>query len=335
MIYIWTEDDSIICNFNGDHFHEVVDLLKFHSCQFLPKKKSWKLSVVKFEEILSGLINIDSIDMSESTKKSIEELKTFKPELEKHPTRLLFKQELLKFPPIIGKPPNEDYQKKDILRSISRNRQGLFLDMGLGKSFEAAAIISHLRYYGLAHKVLFISSNIGGLNILSELKKFINIKNSDDLENSELYYQFKIGKDRDFFKKDKDILLTNYNTFRIICDYYNKKKKKSSSSYRKPVAPVEEWLQGKEGILILDESHNIGNQGSLQSQAILKHASFFKYRYLFTGTPADKPEKLYPQLKVLDRALVKNLTYSEWLDYYAVLGNRYFLELLLVGATID
>ena len=76
-------------------------------------------------------------------------------------------------------------------------------------------------------------------------------------------------------------------------------------------------------MLLLDESHEIANPSSYQGAYVQLHSSFFDYRYLFTGTFADKPEKMYNQLKTLDPYLVHNLSYTEWLDEYAYLGTRY------------
>ena len=187
-------------------------------------------------------------------------------------------------------------------------------------SYYKAAIIAHLRKLGLAHKVLLISSNIGASNMVHELKKFMYI------DPNEIICMTKAGKDRELFKDDKSIAITNYNTFKFICDYYYEKengKKPTTKKYRKPVLPLKKWFGDKSGILLLDESHNIGNPQSQQTLRIMQHAPFFEYRYLFSGTPADKPEKLYTQLKVLDEALVDGLAYTEWLDQYAELGTRF------------
>ena len=51
--------------------------------------------------------------------------------------------------------------------------------------------------------------------------------------------------------------------------------------------------------------------------------TYFKYRYEFTGTLADKYEKLYQPLKILDKALVDGKSYEDWLSGYVQLGNRF------------
>jgi SNF2 family DNA or RNA helicase len=265
------------------------------------------------------LQDVDTIQISEADQRLIPELRLGDPELRLARIRLTFHRELLRWPPIQGKSPYQDFQLRDILRSINRNRYGLFLDMGLGKAYIAAAIIAHLRYYNLADKVLLISSNIGAANMVHELKKFIV-----DLDPNEIACLTKISRvkkeDREIFKPENRVIITNYSTFRHLSDHYAKKEGKTKG-YRSAPIPIEEWLGGQPGILLLDESHALGNPSSLQTKKIMMHTGFFAYRYEFTGTPADKPEKLYAQLKILDKALVHNLSYQDWCVEYNEVGN--------------
>jgi len=321
MISIFVLNKTICCNFYTDSFDSVVSILKQNHCHFKPGPKHWEIPLPRYEKVLSELQDMDAIQISEADQRAIPELFIGDPELKISPTRLLFKPELLRFPPIKGKTPYENFQLTDILKSINRNRYGLYLDMGLGKAYIASAIVAHLRYYKLADKVLLISSNIGAVNMVHELKKFII-----GLDPSEITYLGKISKikskDREIFKPETRIVVTNYNTFRLLADHYAKKDGKTKG-YRKAPIPIEEWLGGKNGILLLDESHALSNPDSLQTKKLAMHVPFFEYRYEFTGTPADKPEKLYAQLRILDSSLVHNLSYSDWKLEYNELGTYF------------
>ena len=44
---------------------------------------------------------------------------------------------------------------------------------------------------------------------------------------------------------------------------------------------------------------------------------------MFSGTPADNPEKLYSQYKILDPWLTGNLTFGQWKEKMAYLGDRF------------
>lgn len=321
MIHVATHNKSIRVSANGSNaFTDIINTLKSNKCRFDPGRKDWIIPHHKYDSIMNQLEDLDTIDMTLYDEEEVRKITQPEPELKIATERRMFDQALLRYPPIVGKEPYADYQRLDITRAIHRNRYGMFLDMGLGKAFYKAAIIAHLRKLGLAHKVLLISSNIGASNMVHELKKFMYI------DPNEIICMTKAGKDRDLFKPEKTIAITNYNTFKFICDHYYKLKngkKPTSKKYRAPVLPLEEWFDGKPGILLLDESHNIGNPKSQQTARVMQHAPFFEYRYLFSGTPADKPEKLYTQLKVLDEALVDGLSYVDWLDEYAELGTRF------------
>ena len=264
MVSIFVQDRIICCKFYTDEFVSVVAILKENHCHYKPAHKYWEIPTVRYERTLEALQDVDTIQISEADQRLIPELFIGDPEMHLARSRLTFHGELLRWSPIQGKSPFEDFQLRDILRSINRNRYGLFLDMGLGKAYIAAAIIAHLRYYNLADKVLLISSNIGAANMVHELKKFIV-----DLDPDEIVCLTKISKvkkeDREIFKPNARIIVTNYGTFRFLSDHYAKAEGKTKA-YRKAPIPIEEWLGGKPGILLLDESHALGNPQSLQTK---------------------------------------------------------------------
>ena len=86
---------------------------------------------------------------------------------------------------------------------------------------------------------------------------------------------------------------------------------------------IKTWLNGKEGLLLLDESHQLANPQSIRSKVAVEMSNAFRYRYLFTGTPADVPVKLYNQFKILDPWLVYNMTFSEWKERMAYIGTPF------------
>lgn len=323
MINIYVENDQVYMNFGGDTFDEVLLAVKgIGGARFMGKERGdWKIPLHKLDKLIDIVEEYDEVQIPYFHKEALEELKRGKPHLVLADRRRRFNVELLKHPPRPGKPPFENYQREDVSRAINRNRYGLFLDMGMGKAWMKAAIIAHLRHYGLAHKVLLLSTRIGSMNMVHEILKHIYI------EESSIQAMFKAGEDRELFKPDKDIAITNYNTFRYVANYYYEKKhkfrKKAPADMRAPVIPIKEWLGDKPGILLLDESHLVGNSKSQITKRVMNHSPFFEYVYEFSGTPADKPEKLYTQLKMLDPWLVHNLSYYEWLDVYAHVGDNY------------
>jgi len=337
-IAIRTDQNKILCKFfSKDDFDTILGILKRHRCVFDPDTKQWQIPHQRYQEVLDDLQEIDIVDTSGYNPQVLEDLLQGRPELKLSPVRQIFDASLLKLPPKLGKPPFENYQVDDISKALNRNRYAIFWDMGLGKSYAQAAIIAHLRAQKRAHKVLLVSSGIGSMNMVHELNKFLHLK------EGEIVSVTKAGKDREVFKPNTSIVVTNYNTFRVICQHYNKLKnpkkvaakakaasvakelgaKVKKSKTNPQVLPLLDWFGDQPGILILDECHNVSNPQSEQTKWFLAHAPVFEYRYLFSGTPFDKNEKLYAQLKILDPALVLRLSYTEWLANYAVLGTAF------------
>ncbi|HNQ20871.1 MAG TPA: SNF2-related protein, partial [Bacteroidales bacterium] len=232
--------------------------------------------------------------------------------------RTSFSLEDLKSLPIIGKSPYENYQIEDIQKSLNRSRYGLFLDTGTGKSFIILSAINILRKRNKLNKILYITSNSGVYDIKEKFLQFTDIPED----------RIQIGNkhNRKPFSIDCDVIICNYRSFLLISDEYQKSKnrgKNTTKNYRSSPIPIKQWLNGDKGCCVLDESHNIAIPQSRQTKAIHLIREYFYYRYVLTGTPEDKEEKYYSQLKFLDTSLVRNFDYYDWLEYYANLGNRF------------
>lgn len=70
-------------------------------------------------------------------------------------------------------------------------------------------------------------------------------------------------------------------------------------------------------MIVADESHNLGNWKSEQTQAAVALSAVAARRVALTGTPGDTPEKLYGQLYFLSPALVPS-SYEKFVDRYVV-----------------
>jgi len=298
-------------------FIAVKNLLKEKGCHWEQALGIWTAPLPSFDTIQDAIGELDTLEVAPEVLDPSQWY--YNPELQRATIRNAFNLDHLRYPPLIGKPPYENFQKIDILRALNQNRFGFFWDMGTGKSYATSSLIAH--YYGdwkKVKRILLITTNIGTKNLRGELLKFLKIPHIDT--------QIKVitSKEKECFHKDApDILIMSYDTFRTIANFYKKKLNIKADMPKKPFIPIDAWLQGQDAMLLLDESHNIGNPQSLQSKYITLHAPYFAYRYIFSGTPADKPEKLYNQFKLLDSALVHHLPYSQWLSVYADIGNRF------------
>lgn len=185
-----------------------------------------------------------------------------------------------------------------------------------GKSFASSSIMHILRKRRHAQKVLILTSASGVINLSKELVKFSSYSEND------ISVGDKFNR-RPFDDVSKKVIICNYRSFLLISDEYQKSINAGVKRYKKTPIPIEKWLDEEEGIVLLDESHHIADPSSRISHVLHLIAPYFKFRYTMTGTPADKEEKYYSQLKFLDKGLVRNLSYSDWCSYYFNVGTKY------------
>ena len=248
-------------------------------------------------------------------------------ELKRSTVRRAFSPSLMAFQPLKGIGEYEDFQRVDIQRALNQNRFLFNWEMGLGKSYATVALFDHLRHYGCIEKAVLLTSGIGTYNLKNELLKFSKSLNDEDIlvcKNSKEARKAKlstlVGRD-----SPHKILITTYAVFKMMASDFFKEAtgKKATSKNRKiPSIPFDQW-SGLPLALFLDESHNLGNPKSQQSKCVEAHKKYFEYIYEFTGTFADKYEKMYQQMKILDSSLVGGKNFNAWVLEYGDIGTKW------------
>jgi hypothetical protein len=216
-------------------------------------------------------------------------------------------------------------------------------ERGLGKSWILTGLIEHKRYDGDINKCLIFSSSIGTRNVKGEL--LLHGKNMRDEDILTITSMAKVKfEDRDIFNTEKypqTIIILSYDALKSVSNYYydikfaTKKNKHPSTStaYTKNPMPIKEWLGGRPGGLFLDENHYLSSPTSRRTKIMNFIVPFFEQRFEFTGTLADKYEKLYEPSKILDPALVDGMDYQTWCAKYMILATLIALmqSILMVG----
>lgn len=280
-----------------------------------PNRKCWKAPAYKYQDVKNVFEDIDTIDDKVDPVK-LAALSEGKPIQFAEAQRRIPDYSLLNYPPMKGKAPNENFQHVGIMKGINKSCYMYAWSMGTGKSAITSAIIAErLIKYKDCNKVLLVTTNIGVRNLYYELFKFIKNLDKDRVAIGDKYNRLP-------FNENTDIVITSYSSFRLICNEYKKVMKVKAKDPRKPYLPIEQWSSGK-AMLILDECHSVANPTSQQTKMMLLHAPLFKYRYLFSGTVADKPEKLWTQYQILDPWLNYNLSFNAWKDKMAMLGDHF------------
>lgn len=324
-------EDFLHITISGNNFRDLVDFVKLQGCKWDPELKCWTLSITKFDDFKAAAKSFDDVDIDMLTLSEVERWKSTLVELELY--RRAFKQELLTFPPLQGKPPYEDYQIADITRGICQNRFLFHHEMGLGKSYILTALIEHKRLYGDIYKCLIFSTPIGTRNLKAEL-----LKHGKNMKEDDIITFTSAGaipfEDRDIFNTEKypqTIIILSYDALKSVSNYYydkkygtkTKKHPSTGKNYRANCMPIEEWLGGRPGGLFLDENHSLAVPSSRRTQVMNWIVPYFNQRFLFTGTLADKYEKLYEPCWILDKSLVGGMDYQTWCATYNELGNKF------------
>ena len=278
MVWInFVPEDSIeqvLFKFSGNNFYDLLNFFRDDINLFYDhNNKTWFCSPRYFidSSLLKELQKIDEVSISEEVYSNIQYYSI--PKLEIESKRKRYYEDVVNFTPIVGKKPNEDYQIVDIKRFLNINRGGIYWEQGLGKSVFLVVHLTQLFKNNEVDKAVILSPSSGIYNLRREILKFSNLFIKDDITIA--------SKDnREPFNDTSKIVIMTYRTFLLISDHYHKKANPSSKSkkYRKACIPFDKWIKVN-GVIYLDESHNIANPKARQTQVLHLHKKYFYYRY--------------------------------------------------------
>lgn len=180
-----------------------------------------------------------------------------------------------------------DYQKRAVKHIIDKQKSGLFLDMGLGKTATTLTAASDLLDDFAVTKVLIV----GPLRVANAVWR----QEADNWGHLK-YLNFSIvtgdaNKRKAALEKDADIYVINRENIPWIVDYYKSR-----------------WPFD---MLIIDESSSFKNATSKRFRALKKILKFIKYSVILTGTPSPNGYiDIWSQVYILDKGdrLGKNIS---------------------------
>lgn len=199
-------------------------------------------------------------------------------------------------------------------------KDGLYLTDNMiitHNTYIAISGLNHLRNYGEIDKVLIVSVPETLYNWKRELKIFSDYTDDDILvvtkDNRNIIEQW----------DNKKIIITSYNTFILISDFYYQKEhgKNGVKKYRNPPIDFSKWSD--KPCLILDEGHKIKNRASRTFHTLKLHKEFFNYRYILTATPYPNDiTEIWSLMYMLDESIL-GVDYNEFVERVASIGNRF------------
>ena len=207
-----------------------------------------------------------------------------------------------------------DWQKIIFEEFKNRNRLGLFLDMGLGKTPLSLAFAE----YHNCNKIIVISLKSKIIETIEDEGSFEFWINKMDIE-----YNIIKKSSKKINYNHNNVLMINYEALYKRGEVISKRKKKLSLSDF-----LEDFINTLKSddkvCLIIDESHKMKSDDSKQTKAInvLKREILIKtrnlYCYLLTGTPFTSGYiDLYNQLNFLGCEISKSYFY----DNFCIRGN--------------
>jgi len=299
------------------YFSQLVQLFKQkHYLKYNPKMKTWYTN----NAIIANTVNMeiqgyDDIEISEDDKFLLEDLIYPSDQNLKKIKVSIDKDFLERHPPLIGKSPYENFQVEAIKKGVTQNRILYDISVRHGKTYITCGVIYNLLKLSKIDKILIICRPEGVENFKVELLRFLDdVITEDDIgivttKNREI---------EDLF--NKKILITNYITFRLTCDYYNKLSKSKAKKPNKKTIDFNKWNGNK--LLILDEGQSINSPDSLQSHFVHLYKDDFSNIIDMSGSIGFNILHMYSHAKLLIPNSVP-YSYAQWTSYIAEKGTKY------------
>lgn len=342
MIYLRVDKNKIWASTKTEYgdkaaWNQHILALKTAKFRFDKTSKAWWMPIQLMSEQVYGTLKlfVNDIFYTDYDRELVRnyrntlptELKLF-PAIEK-----IDYDSIVNWPPIKGKAPYENFQDEDIRKALRLNHYLFCWEMGCGKSFATSVIYKYREANNNCGKMILFTSKIGTNNLDSEMAKFCKgLKDEDTLVFSSLdsYKQVKqwlprgskISRMRKIFDipevNDKKILVFSYDAWKIVAKEYGDTERNRSTN-----VPIENFFKDYEPLLCLDECHKMSNPQAARFKYLARYYSKFNFRYAFSATPADKPEKLYSIATFLDPWLVEYMSYSDWIQKYNEVGTYF------------
>lgn len=210
------------------------------------------------------------------------------------------------------------WQKNLVEKFKTKDKYGLFLDCGLGKTVIALSLAE----VNECSKIIIISINAKATESADVKGSWLNWAKQMKLDYK--VYDKKIfnpSKKRPFngFTKEPEILILNYESL-----YSRAEDKKSRVELKPQVLDFLKNCKGEKVAILIDECHKVKELKSLQTGAIVKICKYAEmyssqsYLYMLTGTPFTTGFiDLYSQLKLLG----VNMTKTEFIEKFCVRGH--------------
>ncbi|MEK6793175.1 MAG: DEAD/DEAH box helicase [Spirochaetota bacterium] len=197
-------------------------------------------------------------------------------------------------------------QHEAFVKCLTTNVQGIFYEMGLGKTLIMITVFRHLYVHRKCRRLIVLAPSSMIYAWEAEILKYSKEFTADDI----LVLSSQKKKHRRMFSIEKKIYIMTYDTWKIVACEYCHRARDANGTKKKRCAHCEassltEHLLERSTMLVCDEAHYLGNHRSQRSAITHANAPFCAYRYLLSGTPIRKsPVELFSLMRVLSPNII-------------------------------
>jgi SNF2 family DNA or RNA helicase len=175
---------------------------------------------------------------------------------------------------------------------------GLFWEQGCGKTKPIIDTASYLYLESKINALLVVAPKGVHVNWISDE---IPAHMPDNVrKNTRMLYYESVKANTKTFKRNFELLI-KHSGFSVLAINYDAFVSEKGKSF------IREFLDKRNCMYVLDESHNIKSESAKRTKVILKSSSWASYRRILTGTPISVgPFDLYPQVMFLSRDFWKD-----------------------------
>lgn len=200
------------------------------------------------------------------------------------------------------------HQLYGLQRALLNWRDFFLWEMGTGKTKVMVELFRLLRRQGQFRRALVIAPPV----VLPTWEREVLRHAAGEL--STLFWQPKAGRRKELYRQAQqaDIVVLSYARARheiegfVAAQHLLRMNRAATEEQRKGwQETLDTALESLPyDIIVADESQNLANPNSGQTKACLRFSSKAARRYCLTGTPGDRPDQLYAQLRFLSPALM-------------------------------
>lgn len=205
------------------------------------------------------------------------------------------------------KTPPLKHQLEELLKSTESEYAGILWAPGLGKSFLTIHQICYLYKKGLVDTAVIVAPNNVHRNWSDEeIPK--HMPDSVKKESKVFAYHSSKASNKSAIK-DREALLTHQG-LSVLLVAYEASITETFKTYMRRF-----FAKRKSVFMCLDESHRIKGRSAKVKLTLVAMGSHAHYRRILTGTPTEKPEDIYSQLKFLDRDFWKKRGFNTSVEF--------------------